>query len=376
MSALILLLLAVCLALLILEDRQVRRDRSELVHVVYVNGIRGKSTVTRMIDRGPAGGRVEGVLQDHRHRAYGYRGGRNGRPLVRRGRANISEQVRVLHRAVREGAQILVIECMAVDPALQAVSQHRMVPGGHRSHHQCPAGPHCGDGAHAGGDLRLPLQHNPLEWDPVHGRRSVPGPASDQRTQKKLPGGAGPAGQRPADFDFPENVALALAVCREIGVDRDRALEGILRYQPDPYALSLFRLPSGAAFVNAMSVNDPQSTQLDYHRVAGRPGMVGRRLVLLINNRPDRGYRTEHMMMVARGLEPEEIWLIGASQRAVRRTLRHILPDTPVRLFPGAEALPLDSRGADTMIFAAGNLAGPGKALMERVRKEGEQSVL
>lgn len=112
-------------------------------------------------------------------------------------------------------------------------------------------------------------------------------------------------------------------------MDRDRALEGILRYQPDPYALSLFRLPSGAAFVNAMSVNDPQSTQLDYHRVAGRPGMVGRRLVLLINNRPDRGYRTEHMMMVARGLEPEEIWLIGASQRAVRRTLRHILPDTP-----------------------------------------------
>lgn len=52
MSALILLLLAVCLALLILEDWQVRRDRSELVHVVYVNGIRGKSTVTRMIDGG------------------------------------------------------------------------------------------------------------------------------------------------------------------------------------------------------------------------------------------------------------------------------------------------------------------------------------
>lgn len=141
--------------------------------------------------------------------------------------------------------------------------------------------------------------------------------------------------------------------------------------------MSLFRLPSGAAFVNAMSVNDPQSTQLDYHRVAGRPGMVGRRLVLLINNRPDRGYRTEHMMMVARGLEPEEIWLIGASQRAVRphpaahpgRT--HLVPAVS-----WSGALPLDSRGADTMIFAAGNLAGPGKALMERVRKEGEQSVL
>ena len=119
MSALILLLLAVCLALLILEDRQVRRDRSELVHVVYVNGIRGKSTVTRMIDGGlRAGGwkvfcKTTGTVP----MVIGVDG--TARPLVRRGRANISEQVRVLHRAVREGAQILVIECMAVDPALQ-----------------------------------------------------------------------------------------------------------------------------------------------------------------------------------------------------------------------------------------------------------------
>ena len=376
MSALILLLLAVCLALLILEDRQVRRDRSELVHVVYVNGIRGKSTVTRMIDGGlRAGGwkvfcKTTGTVP----MVIGVDG--TARPLVRRGRANISEQVRVLHRAVREGAQILVIECMAVDPALQAVSQHRMVRAdigvitNVRLDHTAEMGPTL--------EEICDSLSNTIPWNGTlftadgafldqlrtNGRRK------NCRVELAQPDSGLP------DFDFPENVALALAVCREIGVDRDRALEGILRYQPDPYALSLCRLPSGAAFVNAMSVNDPQSTQLDYHRVAGRPGMVGRRLVLLINNRPDRGYRTEHMMMVARGLEPEEIWLIGASQRAVRRTLRHILPDTPVRLFPGAEALPLDSRGADTMIFAAGNLAGPGKALMERVRKEGEQSVL
>ena len=86
--------------------------------------------------------------------------------------------------------------------------------------------------------------------------------------------------------------------------------------------------------------------------------MVGRRLVLLINNRPDRGYRTEHMMMVARGLEPEEIWLIGASQRAVRRTLRTSCRTHLSGCFLERRQLPLDSRGADTMIFAAGNLAG------------------
>lgn len=85
MSALILLLLAVCLALLILEDRQVRRDRSELVHVVYVNGIRGKSTVTRMIDGGlRAGGwkvfcKTTGTVP----MVIGVDG--TARPLVRRG---------------------------------------------------------------------------------------------------------------------------------------------------------------------------------------------------------------------------------------------------------------------------------------------------
>lgn len=66
------------------------------------------------------------------------------------------------------------------------------------------------------------------------------------------------------------------------------------------------------------------------------------------------------MMMVARGLEPEEIWLIGASQRAVRRTLRHILPDTPVRLFPGAEALPLGQPGGGHYDLCRWKLGRPG----------------
>ena len=233
MSALILLLLAVCLALLILEDRQVRRDRSELVHVVYVNGIRGKSTVTRMIDGGlRAGGwkvfcKTTGTVP----MVIGVDG--TARPLVRRGRANISEQVRVLHRAVREGAQILVIECMAVDPALQAVSQHRMVRAdigvitNVRLDHTAEMGPTL--------EEICDSLSNTIPWNGTlftadgafldqlrtNGRRK------NCRVELAQPDSGLP------DFDFPENVALALAVCREIGVDRNRALEGILRYQPE-----------------------------------------------------------------------------------------------------------------------------------------------
>ena len=210
MSALILLLLAVCLALLILEDRQVRRDRSELVHVVYVNGIRGKSTVTRMIDGGlRAGGwkvfcKTTGTVP----MVIGVDG--TARPLVRRGRANISEQVRVLHRAVREGAQILVIECMAVDPALQAVSQHRMVRAdigvitNVRLDHTAEMGPTL--------EEICDSLSNTIPWNGTlftadgafldqlrtNGRRK------NCRVELAQPDSGLP------DFDFPENVALAL----------------------------------------------------------------------------------------------------------------------------------------------------------------------
>ena len=52
MEALILVLFLLIMILLGLEAYQVKRDRALLQHVVYVNGIRGKSTVTRMIAAG------------------------------------------------------------------------------------------------------------------------------------------------------------------------------------------------------------------------------------------------------------------------------------------------------------------------------------
>lgn len=376
MTKLILVLSLVCLGMLWMEDRLVRRDRSKLAHVIYVNGIRGKSTVTRLIDAGlRAGGwkvfcKTTGTVP----MTIGTDGVE--RPLLRRGRANIKEQVQILHRAVKEGAQVLVIECMAVDPALQAVSQDRMVRAdvgvitNVRLDHTAEMGqtleeicdslsntiPKGGMLFTADGRFFQQLERN--------------GRVRGCRVEYIGPEGA------PAGLDFPENTALALAVCQELGVERERALEGMRHYQPDPYALSALRLTGGAVFVNALSVNDPQSTQAVYRRVSALPGLEGRELVLLVNNRPDRGYRTRHMELVAKSLRPREIWLTGASQEAARRGLERALPGTPVRLFRDVGTLPLSERGENTLIFAAGNLAGPGKALLQQAEEEGEPYVL
>ena len=95
----VLALAAVFFGYLIWENRRAIKDRRAIKHVVYVNGTRGKSSTTRLIDGGlrAAGLRVfckttgtlpmtintDGVEQ----------------LIHRRGAANIREQLQILHKA-------------------------------------------------------------------------------------------------------------------------------------------------------------------------------------------------------------------------------------------------------------------------------------
>ena len=103
--------------------------------------------------------------------------------------------------------------------------------------------------------------------------------------------------------------------------------------------------------------------------------VYGHKLILLINNRADRGYRAIHMAMVAHELQPEEVWITGGARGAVCREIKKRLPGTPVYSLGSEKEVPLDRTGSDTVIFAAGNLAGPGRSLIERVVGEGKRIV-
>lgn len=368
-------LLAGILTYLALEQRRALRNRKKLQHVIHVNGIRGKSTVTRLIDAGlRAGGfrvfcKTTGTVPmvigtDH-----------TARPLHRRGRANIREQLDMLRLAAQEEAQILVLECMAVDPALQRVAQHEMV----RADIGVITNVRLDHTAEMGETLEeiCDSLSNTIPKDGIlftadeqfYSQIARNGKKIGCRTELARPNGNEPA------FEFPENLALALSVCRHLGVAEETALKGMLHYQRDPYALSLYRLPGGGIFVNGLSINDPQSTQLVFERLTKRFGWDGGELILLINNRPDRGYRTEHMVMVAQTLQPSQVWLLGASQRSAARAILKKAPLLEIRRFSHAGELPLDQIPQGKIIFAVGNVAGPGHEVMRRVREEGEEYV-
>ena len=104
------------------------------------------------------------------------------------------------------------------------------------------------------------------------------------------------------ELDFPENVALALAVCQGLGVDRPTAFEGIRHFVRDPFALSVFS-GKNLTFVNALSANDVSSTQMIYEKTRGP---AAEELVILINNRGDRPARARDMLSASISVEAQE----------------------------------------------------------------------
>ena len=368
-------LLVVILTYLVLERRHALRDREKLQHVIHVNGIRGKSTVTRLIDAGLRAGGFRVFCKTTGTVPMMIGTDDTARPLHRRGRANIREQLGMLRLAAREGAQILVLECMAVDPALQRVTQHEMIQAdigvitNVRLDHTAEMGETLEEICEA---LSNTIPKDGIlftadeQFFPQMARNAERVGCRTQLARLK--------GNEP-EFDFPENLVLALAVCRYLGVPEETALKGMLHYQRDPFALSMHRLPAGGIFVNGLSINDPQSTQLVFERLAKRFGWDSGDLILLINNRPDRGYRTEHMVMVAQALQPTQVWLLGASQTTAARAILKKAPRLEIRRFSRAGELPLNQIPQGKVVFAVGNVAGPGHEVMRRVREVGEEYV-
>lgn len=372
MQGIIIILFLVVVIVLVREQRCLRKKRAKLTHIIHVNGIRGKSTTVRLIDAGlRAGGwkvfskttGTEPMMIDVDGQAQ---------LIHRRGRANIKEQIQMICRAADQDAQVLVLECMAVAPELQKISQEKIVQAdigvitNVRLDHTAEMGPTlediCDSLSNTIPEKGILFTADQNFYPQIQSNAQIRG----CQAELVLPDGSEP------EFDFPENIALAAAVCQHLGVSKETAIEGMRRYQRDPYALSVHRLKNGCVFVNGMSVNDPQSTTGIYHRLVEKYGWENRPMILVVNNRADRGYRTQHMIDVARQLRPETVWLFGAAQSVVAGRIKNSLPDVQICRFKHVEELDFAKMPPDALVFAVGNIAGPGRELMRRVREESE----
>ncbi|HET7089869.1 MAG TPA: poly-gamma-glutamate synthase PgsB [Anaerolineae bacterium] len=300
---------------------------------VHVNGIRGKSTVTRLI---------AGVLREAGYRTLAKTTGSaavtinfDGEevPIPRRGAANVREQQDIIARWESQQAEALVIECMALQPKFQEWTENMVI----RSHigvitnvredhqdvmgetlpeiavslaHMCPTGGYLVT-AEYDPDLQVVLRRE----------------AEKRNSQLVV---ADPIRVRDDDiaqFDylsFKDNVAIGLAVADLLGIDRDVAMRGMIKAKGDIGVVRLQRVTlrgKPVIWANLFAVNDRESMIISLDMLEAYCDDKTVRIGIL-NNRYDRERRAKQFGDVA-AKDLKFDWLItfGAYEDLVTRKL-------------------------------------------------------
>jgi gamma-polyglutamate synthase len=379
-----------CLLLLaagIVEQRNHYRHLHRIPQRVLVNGIRGKSSITRLCAGALRGGGKVVVAKTTGTAARFIYPDATEEPVYRKfGIANVIEQVGIVRRAAAFSPDVLVIECMAVAPALQEVNQTKLIQStigvlsNVREDHVAEMGPTMDDIARS---LSRSMPQGGVCVTAERERLPVLRKEADRRRCELVvvePESVSDEEMRGFGwFTFKDNVAIALAVAQRLGVDRGSALRGMWNAPPDPGVLTVreYRVPAfGGAplrFANVFAANDPESTLQNIEQLA-RQGLIGPPLCILINCRPDRVERNAQMGALIPKLQPDRVVLIGEPTRsaAIPGEFASLAVDLGGRR-SGAELLDglLAAAGPGASVVAVGNIHGQGEMLLDELEKLG-----
>lgn len=376
MKTAIFMLIAVYMVFLIIEHSLNNRRRKTFKHVIHVNGTRGKSSTCRLIYAGlKAGGyKVFCKTTGTSARTIDVRG--REKEITRWGSPNIKEQIKVFKEAEKQGAEIVVIECMAVDPYLQYISQHKILKAdisivtNVREDHIEEMGSSLEEIGQAMGNV-IPKSGYFVTADENF--------FDYYKLKAKMLGSKAifaKGNQVYSKIDFSENVAIALEICRLLKVDENKALTAMENYQRDPGALKIYKLNKSSGketlFINGFALNDPESTMKVYLWLKDKGLFNERKFIIIVNNRKDRPYRVRQHINVLKNLAPQEVWLCGSHQHYMRNKLiKNGFSIEQIKFFKTKQLNLWDTK-VHTTIFGIGNVQGCGDEILGYVEKEGE----
>jgi poly-gamma-glutamate synthase PgsB/CapB len=293
---------------------------------IHINGTRGKSSVTRLIG---AALRESGIKTITKVTGtYPRLILENGCEVAiyRKAEANIIEQLSIIKFASRRKAQAIVMECMAIQPQYQWITETKMLHStlsvitNVRLDHIDVMGYTLPEIAKALGNT-IPKNQNVFTAEKILFNKLKE--ISDKRnsaiymtdechvTDDEMKGFG--------YIEHKENVALALAISEHLGINRKTALSGMYKAIPDAGALkrsivNVFQ--KKISFFNAFAANDPQSTLMIWNKVKEEIGLRGVKIILL-NTRQDRLDRAKQLIgMIGKELNNEFDYLILIGQSA------------------------------------------------------------
>jgi len=297
---------------------------------IHINGTRGKSSVTRLIGAGlrEAGiktiTKVTGtyprlILEDGSEAS-----------IYRKESPNIIEQLSIVKYAANRKAEAIVMECMALQPQYQWITEKQMIHAtvgvitNVRLDHVDVMGHTLPEIAKV---LSKTIPNNQNFFMTKDGASDILRKTADKNNSLiHISDPDSVSSKEMEGFNYiehKENVAMALTVCKHLGVDRNTALNGMHRANPDAGALKLYRVNAFnkvTNFYNAFAANDYQSTLLIWNMIKKEIGFKGPKIILL-NTRHDRMDRAKQLTeMLGKNLNDEldYLMLIGQSTDVVK----------------------------------------------------------
>lgn len=297
---------------------------------IHVNGIRGKSSVTRLISASLREGKIKTIgkttgtaarlLVHHRKDA-----------VVPRKEADIAEQKRILDMHKDAGFKAVVFECMAINPIYQKYLENKImfsnigVITNVREDHVDLLGETLPEIARS---LCSTVPKNghlvTAETDPE--LLEVMRQECEKRGTKLHAVGA----MRIADkhmaqfrhFEYKANVAIALKVAQLTGVSRQTALKGMYKALPDPGAFVLKKMNRKTKTIhwaNLFAINDRESFVFTTDALCAKVNATAKRAVIL-NNRHDRPERVAQFVDIAvNNVKADYIITFGDYEKQVLR---------------------------------------------------------
>lgn len=358
---------------LIYEKISLEKARKKINIVIHVNGIRGKSTVSRLIDAGLRDGKKKVFTKVTGTEPKYIDIDNQEKDIKRIGKANIREQIKTIKKAAKCGADILVLECMAVKPELQKISEETIVKAdigvitNVRYDHLDEMGESLEEIANSLCNMM------PQDGIIVTGEEKkldiIKEKAKLKATKVLFMDGLK---DEYKEIDFMENVAVALKVCECLGVEREVALKRMKKYKKDSGVLKEIKFLNSQgkkiSFINLLAANDPDSSEKIIKSFESEE-LWSRKKYLMVNNRRDRLSRLEQFVNFVEKHEKnfEKIFISGESINIFYKKLHK--NQNKIEVLKDIEQF--DVLSENSVIFAVGNICGKGKNLLKEIESRG-----